>query len=1620
MEDIAPIIREGGDLPPVIDLADDLHEGHEVSLPPLIDLEDDDVSSVNSDEDYKSDFLDTEAEEGEDEEEEEEADEEEDEDDEDDDDDNDDTDDEDGDQSADDGQQVEEEMADEEDNNPGDGGSEGEEDNDDEGLIEGPDQQGRGLVDFINNIHILRLKKCPFASCINRSKFRNASELVMHFRLVHVSDYNLFIQQHEQQHGLGNTNIIELRLSASLYNGKVKAYELVLGNMVHTDLLAFLSLINNTLRVKLEESLHERIPSHGTELYQFKTSFSISSLYEKGIGADKESQVHSFTTPFYEVWNTIDVKSALTLYRSYLLQRNDDYTHQGSGWVFVKVIKFQFMVIKTKAFHGGGKWEHKSLPTVLQHKKGSLLNVYGSTNRCFAHAILSVFEYLKLLKTSSHFSNTQKRDMIDEDKRRIVSRVAFYEKLMQDNADIITYTKRDFYHEDSYPPNCPEELRIDFTNVNYPMSLKDIEKFQKANKDLGLFILGYDLGSKPINHLTNKNKRLNVEVREDDDDDEDDPEEDHNMEFRANTDTSMGSVSPSMKWRKKQQDIRRKMHPLYITPYKTNIMVDIMYIYNDQNEGHFIGIENMHSLLNTGKSPANSQLCKRCLCFVREELLPAHSEYCSQFSLQKVNMPTVDLEFTAYNRTLKSPFTFFLDFECLLLKNYGPLTEEQFNQQCAIKQHTHEACGWSWVCIDHDNNLVEKRVFRKNPEDDPDLDVGKECLRSLLTYAGEKQTEIQLMQTEAKATMLIPPEWQEKFNNPFFDYSKEKCFLCKKGFKLNDEFEDHVEGLSKKDKKSNHIVKHHSHLPPYEFVGLCHNQCNLKAPIRQSFTCFAHNFTGYDSHIVTLAADKTIAESVDIIGSSTEKFTSVTINHTLRFVDSLSFFGGASLEATVNSLEEKDKDFFRNNIKSFLLEEGLTFNDELIRRLETKGAYPYSYMDSYERFKETSLPEKEKFFNDLSEESIDDGVYNNALALYNGLGVRNLGQWHDMYVYCDTLLLATCFIKLRNVMFESFGLCITHYLSLPMFSLDACLKYSNEYVELIKDPSMYVFLENSVRGGLCTIGDLRAASANNNFCEDGRNDEKETSFLLDLDFNNLYGNGLSSLLPHSHFKWLEDKEITKINMNVNKHLKRLSNVGPYGQLLEVDVEYPEELHDYFNSFPPCPSKRTIKEKEISQMQVNLGKMLGLGSTPYKVEKMVACLKPKTIICHYRTLKYYASIGLKIKRVNRGIKFIQKAWMKDYISYNSKKRQETSSPVEQNLRKFLNNSLFGKTIQNVRQRVNMILIQDEDRYMRYAKKPTLKQLMLLPSSTSSDLSLAVLSKNFITLNSPMPIGVTVLEEAKLCMYKFFYGFLKKNFKNLSLMYSDTDSLIIKVYTKNAYAVMKKHMKNYFDMSGYKKGHPVWGKYYDPTNKKVPAYMKDELANSIMTRFVGLKSKLYSFEYAEEDKSGKYSIVRETVKAKGIKRSAIKKHTRFEQYAKCIEDMARQTFVSFRSIRSFRHRLYTLMQKKRCLNAFDNKRYFLCAIRSLALGHKDIPLYSAYYNYGKRIRLGKYFPNAYEVKCFLRQERNAMIKSQTVQDCLRLDDSDLGRKKEQYVEIDMSTDTEDVYNERDFAY
>ena len=923
-----------------------------------------------------------------------------------------------------------------------------------------------------------------------------------------------------------------------------------------------------------------------------------------------------------------------------------------------------------------------------------------------------------------------------------------------------------------------------------------------------------------------------------------------------------------------------RIYPLQISEYtkakkedgrKHNIV--LLLIKNGDNS-HYCLIKNLSALLTSQVNNRKSKFyfCLNCLNgYDKPEKLDYHKEYCNEKESIKINMPPPEtyLKFENFHYSERAPFAIYADFESLL----KPLDtcEPDPNKSYTLKYQKHEPVSFVYYIKSFNESVYKSKLrsYVKENEEDPDpIDV-------FINWLEEDVKEIANLENK---DMIFTKENEKEFINA------SKCWICKKNFILDAKVRDHCHYTGR-------------------YRGAAHNKCNLKYCKPNYISVFFHNLTGYDSHLFIKKLGVTEG-TIDCIPNNEENYISFSksiktgeyINNRgetknkyfkIIFKDSLKFMA-SGLDVLVKNLPEGAL----NNLNKY-------FTPEQVKLLKQKGFFPYDYMDNIEKLKDTKPPPQKAFYSKLKGKKINNYNYNHVLNVWKTWKMKTFKEYLELYNITDVLLLADVFENFRDICLKNYGLDPVYYYTAPGLAWEAMLKMTKIKLELLSNIDMLLMIEKGIRGGISIISN-RYGKANNKYMKDF-NKKELSKYLMYLDANNLYGWAMSQKLPVHSFKWMSNKEIENL---LNNQIVQVWERTPC--ILEVDLEYPEELHDLHNDYPLCPER----------VECDKG-----------VKKLIPNLRNKNnYVVHYKTLMQCLRLGMKLKKIHRGIKFIEEDFLKPYIDKITNLRTQAKNNFEKDFFKLMNNAVFGKTMENIRNRVNVKLVNTGEQFKKLTAKPNYKSRKIFNENLVS----VHMKKTSLTMNKPVYLGMSILDLSKNVMFDFHYQYIKPKYGNQAkLLFTDTDSFLYEIQTEDFYKDISEDVKVRFDTSDYPEGHPSG----IPTgvNKKVLGMFKDEAAGKIIKEFVGLRAKLYSYKMDE----GK-----ENKRCKGIKKDVVEKSITHEDYKTCLQT-GKEQLRKQNIIRSYEHVLYTEEVNKIALSATDDKRYLLKdSYDTLAWGHYKI--------------------------------------------------------------------------------
>lgn len=892
---------------------------------------------------------------------------------------------------------------------------------------------------------------------------------------------------------------------------------------------------------------------------------------------------------------------------------------------------------------------------------------------------------------------------------------------------------------------------------------------------------------------------------------------------------------------------------------------------------HYCWIKNLSALLSRqiSKNGHRKIFCDRCLNnFTNIKKLETHRIDCFKQNDYQIIMPKemTTVKFKDYNKKLRVPFVIYADVESLLKKPEIEFCKSEGTR--AYQQHEAYSIGYYFKCA-YDDSKSFYRSYRG-------LDCINWFVRQLTDIASDVE---QILNEVVPLNMTLEDE-------AFFIISDE-CHICGKAYTESDV-----------------RVRDHCHLTG-KYRGSAHADCNLNFQDTRHIPVIFHNLSNYDAHFIIGAVAKNIPGNTSIIPRNEESYISFTKTVTsvhskefsnfikLRFIDSFQFMS-SSLDYLSSILPTEKKTNLRSECKDL--------SNEKLKLLERKGIFCYDYVDSWSKLDEKSLPSKDKFYSELTESDVSDEDYEFASNVWNEFEIKSLGEYSDLYMKTDILLLADVFENFRDMCYDNYELDPVHYYTAPGLSFDAMLKYTNVNIELLTDVDMLLFVERGIRGGISQCS-KRYSKANNKYTDEF-DSNSESKFIVYLDANNLYGYSMMQCLPLDGFSWCDENFTAE-------DILQITDDSPTGYIFEVDLEYPQHLHDSHKDYPFCAEKRFVPNTSEKKLLLTL-------------------FDKNNYVIHYKMLKCALQHGLVLKKIHKILKFNQSKWLPPYIDLNTNLRMKASNEFEENYFKLLINAAYGKTMENVRIRSDIQLKTD------WSGRYGVRKLIAMPNFkkyTMFDENLVAIHMNRtnILMDKPIAIGMSVLEISKVLMYDFLYEKLRSQYgENVELLCTDTDSFILEIKTDCFYKDMLENLSNY-DTSDYSENNQF---NIPRRNKKIPGLFKDEMKGEIITDFVGLRSKMYCVR--SKGIENKKIKINEKKKAKGVKKYILKNSVDFDDYLNCIKNNW-SIIRDQNTFRSNKHIVFSVNQTKVALSPLDNKRFILNGnIETLPWGHHKIPL------------------------------------------------------------------------------
>ena len=549
--------------------------------------------------------------------------------------------------------------------------------------------------------------------------------------------------------------------------------------------------------------------------------------------------------------------------------------------------------------------------------------------------------------------------------------------------------------------------------------------------------------------------------------------------------------------------------------------------------------------------------------------------------------------------------------------------------------------------------------------------VGTDCVKHFIKTLEELETELTELISESLPLdkNTIPKD---------FDVDKVKeCYVCLDPF------------IKRHEKNIDHC--HHTG----KFRGVSCTRCNLQMEEKNRCNVYIHNLSGFDSHLLIAEYCSDKKTKLKAVPINSQKSKLLRFGSFYNILDSLSFQPQSLSNLTETLKNEKmsknEKFNIIANVPDLCWTKG-KYDPKKYELCLEKAGFPYEMATSINDLEKIKVfPDKKYFKSSLTNKDIDDQTYENGKKMFALNNFDNMLQYYIWYCKLDTVLLTEIMIDFKKRSFKSFNLSIDGYWTLSSYALSACLKLTKANIELVTDRSQYDFIESCKRGGL-TLAVQRFASSSegdeilkkdfkhlldDNILKASQSKENLKKFILDFDFNNLYGGEQTKKMPLHSYKWASSDLCTELENyyfikstqiangdkktetweefhGINKNLKTGEKEEFF---LDIDFEYPKKLHQHHSNFPLAPHNYSIQNKDLSPKANELLDNLRSNPKSYKSEKLTTTLHGlQNYVVHSAILDFYISQGLVIKKINKALSFVSSNFLNVWIQHCTQMRK----------------------------------------------------------------------------------------------------------------------------------------------------------------------------------------------------------------------------------------------------------------------------------------------------------------------------------------------------------------------------
>ena len=757
------------------------------------------------------------------------------------------------------------------------------------------------------------------------------------------------------------------------------------------------------------------------------------------------------------------------------------------------------------------------------------------------------------------------------------------------------------------------------------------------------------------------------------------------------------------------------------------------------------------------------------------------------------------------------------------------------------------------------------------------LDIENQILQIMINYFISKNVNILTLEYDGLKIYTDRNSKHFSINELELNIYKNIGVNMKLTFKnIEDSFSDcgircNTDSIKHKNIIENKIkVIHHDHcLEKNNIIGYICRKCNLQIKNNKTIPMCFFNGMKYDNSIILKSICDIYKNNVNlnVIGNSCESFKMIDfkfkkIKYSLKLLDMCNFIKG-SLNDLSKNLNDKDK---------IITKEHFSNNFELMKY---KVCFPYEFITK-ENIYDENLPPIEKFYSSLKLDNISEEDYDKTLEIYKNLNCKNIKEYLDIYLKLDICLQTDIFNVFRKCIWDKFEIDCSKYITSCSLSLDLMLKYTGVKIELIRDISIFDYVNSSILGGICI--------ASQNIADD------KDGIISSCDIASLYPYIMTKKLPIGNYRFIK-------YFNRNRYLD-----SDYSCLLNVEIYTTDRVknNSILKQFPALISKTSIKYDDLSEFQRK-----NLKENYKSSEKLITHLGyDKNCYISFEMYEMMISLGYKII-VNKILEYKHSNFMKPYIDFLFEKKsyyKKNGDIGMSNTFKILANSLFGVMMTRCENFKDFKIVTKESQVDKQIKKSNFSCRNII----NKNLTILEMKKTSVVYKYPILIGSIILQNSKVHMFNYLYKIYPQLFGDYKVLHMDTDSIYAKLNI--SYNEYLKILKENEDLFG----------------KNIGMMVTESLDNPIK-EFIALSSKCYSYICKNDIENNKNKLKNNVIHSKGISNSYKNKYIDHTLFKKTLLENMKPDKISFNNISVKNQQIKTNKIIKNNIEFLNDKRY-----------------------------------------------------------------------------------------------